>query len=238
MNTIISQNLILIILATTTLLSTILAYLFGKSNSKRKIEVDRSKSTMYISTIILTVLAVSFSLFVKMKEERLKDSFSEIKQKQLNDELSILKTKIHSLASARDSVFNLIIKNDTLNLGQVDSSEHQRILDSRISKIENEFQKQVEITTSLRQAINPIKPEEILTIARLKDEIVELNKNVSTLNDNLKIRQDNFEDSIKREISTSNNSTTLILVVLIPLVLNFLYTVWKDFKKPDKKEDL
>lgn len=236
MNTIISQNFILIILATITVLSTVVAYFFVKSKDRRK-ESDNSKSTMYISTIILTVLTVSFSLFVKMKEERLKDSLSEFEQKQLNNELSILKRKIYSLTSARDSVFNIIVKKDTVNLGQLNSTQHQQILDLRISKIEIEFKKQTEITTSLRQAINPIKPDEILTIARLKDEIVELNKNVSTLNDNLKIRQDNFEDSIKREISTSNNSTTLILVVLIPLVLNFLYTVWKDFKKPDKKED-
>lgn len=237
MNTIISQNFILIILATITLLSTIVAYFLVKSKDRRKKEIDNSKSTMYISTIILTVLTVFFSFFVKMKEERLKDSFSEIEQKQLNEELSNLKKKIHSLTSARDSVFNIIVKKDTLNLGHVNTTEHQKILDLRISKIENELNQQTEITTSLRQAINPIKPDEILTIARLKDEITELNKNVSTLNDNLKIRQDNFEDSIKREISTSNNSTTLILVVLIPLVLNFLYTVWKDFKKPEKKED-
>ena len=41
----------------------------------------------------------------------------------------------------------------------------------------------------------------------------------------------NFEDYILREKESSNRATNLILVVIIPLVLNFLYTVWKDFKK-------
>jgi hypothetical protein len=37
-----------------------------------------------------------------------------------------------------------------------------------------------------------------------------------------------FQESILREIKSSNDSTTLILVVLVPLVLNFLYILWID----------
>jgi len=117
------------------------------------------------------------------------------------------------------------------------SAKDIAIIDLRLTALQDSINKQSEITTSLRQAIDPLKPDEVLTIVRLKDQIVDLNKDLKNLEESQKDRQQTFEDSIKRETSSSNQSTTLILVVLIPLVLNFVYTVWKDFRKSDKDKN-
>lgn len=109
-------------------------------------------------------------------------------------------------------------------------------LNIRLASTESKLEEVSNKTEALRQAINPLKPEEVLTIARLKDELIKMNQNFDTLEENLKSSQEKFEASIRSEQNSSNQSTTLILVVIIPLILNFLYTVWKDFKKPIKSE--
>jgi len=108
-------------------------------------------------------------------------------------------------------------------------------LDQRFKNIDDKITAVKEQTVGLRQAINPSKPEEILTIARLTDDVKAIRKDLEDLESGLNVQQKNFQDSILRELKSSGDSTTLILVVLIPLVLNFLYTVWKDFKS-DKNE--
>jgi len=103
-------------------------------------------------------------------------------------------------------------------------------LSEKIIAVENQ-------TIGLRQAINPIKPDEILRIARLKDEVVSLKKNMADLENSITKQQKVFQDSVLREIKSSSDSTTLILVVLLPLVLNFLYTVWKDLRVASKEDE-
>lgn len=67
---------------------------------------------------------------------------------------------------------NIELKNELAILTLPNSDDAQtegqvQIFESRLQKLEN-------ATTALRQSINPIEPDEILTIARLKDKIVYL----------------------------------------------------------------
>jgi len=110
------------------------------------------------------------------------------------------------------------------------------LIEARFTDIEHRIEDINEKNIALRQAINPIKPEEILTIARLTDEVKSLEGDFKELKEILSSQQKNFQSSIIREIDSSSQSTSLILVVLLPLVANFLYTIWKDIKKPGSNE--
>ena len=63
-----------------------------------------------------------------------------------------------------------------------------------------------------------------------------MRRDIEDLDSKLSSQQKSFQDSILRELKSSSNSTTLILVVLVPLVLNFLYSVWKDFRAGRSEE--
>ena len=102
-------------------------------------------------------------------------------------------------------------------------AEKLAAMQARIEMIQNR-------TLALRQAINPTKPDEILTIARLTDEIKDVRGDLTSFRKQLEEQQRSFQSSILRELNSSKESTNLILLVLLPLVLNFLYTVWKDIK--------
>ena len=92
-------------------------------------------------------------------------------------------------------------------------------------------------TLALRQAINPTKPEEVLTIARLTDEVKDVREDLSIFRKQMNNQQQSFQTSVVRELKSSSDSTKLILLVLAPLVLNFLYTVWKDIRSAGTKDD-
>jgi hypothetical protein len=109
---------------------------------------------------------------------------------------------------------------------------------SRISSIEGDIRELKTDTIALKQAIDPINPDEILTIARLKDYLKELDKKIETIDERVIKQQKVFQESVLRELKSYNSSIYIILVVLIPIILNFIYTIWKDIKesrrpKPD-----
>lgn len=101
---------------------------------------------------------------------------------------------------------------------------------AKFKEIEQRIEQVSQQTLALRQAINPIKPDEVLTIARLKDEVSALKIDFEQVEKSLVREMEVFQKSVLREAKASNSATNLILVVLIPLVLNFLYTLWKDLK--------
>ena len=109
------------------------------------------------------------------------------------------------------------------------AAEKLAAMEKRIEAVDNR-------TYALRQAINPTKPDEILTIARLTDEVKDIREDFVSFQKQLEARHQSFQSSILREIKSSNDSTNLILIVLLPLILNFLYTIWKDFKSAGNKD--
>lgn len=108
----------------------------------------------------------------------------------------------------------------------------------KFNEIDDKIKKIDEKTIALRQAINPFKPDEVLTIARLKDEVSIVKNRLEYIYDALKKDQDNFKSSVVREIEASGKSTYLILLVLGSFALNFLYSAWKDLKEEKKEKKL
>ena len=190
---------------------------------------SKMKFLFPIITGIFTVIPLMMILYTQLRENRVRlDDTTERYRKEITELEQELRHRTEMLYRIER------IKMSADSTQNIDDAQKRNEI--RFVRIEGNIEKQTEIITALRQAINPLKPDEVLTIARLQDGIIDLNKNVTELENNINVRLQYFEDSIKREMTSSNNSTTLILVVLIPLVLNFLYTVWKDFRKPEKNE--
>ena len=128
---------------------------------------------------------------------------------------------------------------DTTNLSdwllsakKIDSFERKMIeFEYKVENISN-------VLKALREAIDPDNPEDILTIARLKDEVTMLSKELLIFQTSIVKNQTIFQDSIVRELETRDRFVNIIIVVLIPLVLNMLYTFWRDIKfRKDSREE-
>ena len=117
------------------------------------------------------------------------------------------------------------------------SNENPTIVTEKLASLNKRIDEVDSKTLALRQAINPINPNEIITIARLTDEVKSIRSDFSKVQKQIEGKQQSFESSVLREIKSSSDSTTLILVVLLPLVLNFLYTLWKDIRTANANND-
>ena len=103
------------------------------------------------------------------------------------------------------------------------------------AELNSKMNKLSEQTLGIRQAISPLKPDEVLTIARLREAIDLVNKNQSRLESDLNQKMEDFKSSVLREIGSMSKTFTWLFVVLIPLVLNLIYTMWKDRRESKSK---
>ena len=111
----------------------------------------------------------------------------------------------------------------------VESLEAKKVL-TEVDKLRADVNDVKGMTEGLRQAINPSKPEEVLTIARLSDQVRATKQNVERLETDLKEKHIALRGSVARELDATSNATNLIIVALIPLILNLGYSIWKDRK--------
>lgn len=179
-----------------------------------------------VTTTLIAMLAMTMALyfqFSKLKEtktirkveyvgDELQSRILEVSEKQKEIELA-LSSKVFQSPPATKDFHAVEIK--------------LKDLEGKIAKINDEIM-------GLRQAINPLNPDEILTIARLKDSINNLSTNLQKLEVNIAKGQEEFRKSVLRELDASGKAMNLVLIVLIPLVLNLLYSIWKDRKEIKK----
>ena len=174
-----------------------------------------------VLTVIITILA----WYLQFRERDYRTLiYTDLTRSRLEtEELKEAATKINELLEQK-------IAEAPQRVESASIEQKFKNLEERISSVQQQ-------TVGLRQAINP-SSQEILTIARLNDETKALRKDLANLESNLSSQQKSFQESILRELKASSESKTLILVVLVPLVLNFLYSVWKDFRsaKGEKSE--
>ncbi|MCI5196711.1 MAG: hypothetical protein D3919_10900 [Candidatus Electrothrix sp. AW5] len=147
----------------------------------------------------------------------------------------VISSPIHETKSAEEISEN--IKALQEKLAGAEATIEATAYGVKFKKIEERIEEVSQQTLALRQAINPLKPEEILTIARLTDQVSLLKNDFEQIEKSLFREMDAFYKSILRELETRNNSTNLILIVLIPLVINFLYTLWKDIRTKKETSD-
>ena len=176
-----------------------------------------------IITIVITITAFAYTLYNRFKTKTYDADF---------DKIELLKFKLDSInKEITNRKQEALIRTEVQRLLVHSPTTDSLLIKLRLGEMSNNLNKYIRITEGLRQAFNPTKPEEVLTIVRLKDEVDELKQHNKDLEDKLKEQQAIFEDSIKRELATTSNSNYWIMVILIPLVLQFAYNIWKDSKQ-------
>ncbi len=175
---------------------------------------------------LLSIVAATWAVYIQ---------FVEVRNAQLIDRV-IAEKQLHEsqrdLQEIQRKLMDVVDDKLTLSKEELTKLSITNELNDFNSRLDDLTKK----TLALRQAINPLKPDEVLTIARLTDEVKALQGEFETLEKATSEKHKEFSASILRELKSSNDATNLILVVLIPLLLNFLYTVWKDFKSERKDE--
>jgi len=177
-----------------------------------------NKKWLELFAVATAIVGTTVGIFWQFSVRHVRDTEAELTILENRGQLEDLRANLNEIINKR------ISEAPRTNVDAASLDVRFEDLDKKIASVRAE-------TLAVRQAINPLKPDEVLTIARLTDEIKLLEKDFENLKQGLSTQQKDFQDSVVREIKVSSDSTSLILVVLIPLVLNFLYTVWKDFKK-------
>ncbi|KAF9658344.1 hypothetical protein HBA12_14240 [Tenacibaculum mesophilum] len=192
-----------------------------KKNKKLLLDSVFQKTTIAISVIALT-FALSTQLTKKFEPE--KDLIYMLKERsefanRINDSLMLqIQKEQNSLKTLMEGISTDSILNDY-------------VLNQRLNEIDKRLNIIQEQNTALRQAINPLNPEEVLTIARLNDGIKLLSENHLNTSKNIDEKFTNFKTSVFRELDASSKSINWLFVVIIPIVMNLLYTIWKDSRK-------
>lgn len=182
------------------------------------------KITWGLNILSIILMVVSFVYAIKSIYETNYDK--QDKTYYPNNQIVELNILTKKIINERDSLLKI-----TRKINKVGFVKDTLSISNRLNEIEVKLDSQIETTTALKQAINPINPDEILKISRLIDEIKSINSRITSIENNLNNKQNHFEESIKRELSNNANSTALLITVLIPLILNFIYNIWKDSKK-------
>ena len=198
-----------------------------------------NKQLMLTARVVVTFLIASVTSLIiwqelknnKVSEHKISLEYQKMVFEQYRKENYELKVKLEQIQEK----LNVINKDSTL-YNQL-NPDHDSNMNKRLLIIETNLSDLTENHNNLRRSLKPTDIEDILTIPRLQDEVKILGNNLKDLESDLMQRQSSFEASIRTESESADNSTDLILVVLIPLVINFLYTVWKDIKETHKKTE-
>ncbi|MDW3195272.1 MAG: hypothetical protein R8G66_23050 [Cytophagales bacterium] len=205
----------------------------------------RNKRTRIIATLVYIVFIVVF-YFTEISEvydkvfNRTPDNefVRKIPESETKSELIQRIDSLESIIRAfqiRESE-NSLPDSDNEN-GKVQNHNKELVeLRLEINSVEERVDKNFEDFKALRQALNPINPDEVLTIARMMDEI----KSIQEQQSNFEKRIENNLESISRNVlyrtESADKTTNVILLVLAPILLNFFYAIWKDYKKEKPKE--
>lgn len=187
---------------------------------------------VFIAYLVIGVF-VLFSVFffdtVQMIEIAPTYKESLYEQKEIQDSLYvILERNINALVSEKTEMFaeKSIIR-----------------LQLQLKRLEDSLSIIATQSEGLRQAINPIHPEEVLTIARLGDRLSQMTSDIKDFEERTQKQQEMFRQSINRDVNRIDNLTILMIVALVPVFFQFISNFWRDTKnkeevpEPKKKND-
>jgi len=200
-------------------------------------DILRNKKYRLVFITVYSVIIVAIYLIQISPTIRsffISDRKYPIKELILDKENLILKYKIDSLLQVIESQQSIAV--DTVRLdNKSEISFELDKLNQRIEELALDVEKNSESYIALRQSLNPINPDEVLTIVRMMDEV----KSLKEVQNNFEKRVEENMKSIGQNViyrsESSDKTANIILLVLVPIIINFLYTVWKDYKK-DKPE--
>lgn len=169
---------------------------------------------------VLAVLAISLSVAAFYQRHSAEGTIAQYERQSsdfllLEDKLDDLNRR---LAHLEENPLFLI--DDATGIAEVD-----------LMKVENRLDDLEHNTLGLRQAFNPISPDEVLTIARLHDEIGNIRAELSRTRESIVSQNSSFQDSVERELASYRSLSNIVIAAIITLALNVLYTMAKNYVK-------
>jgi len=198
-----------------------------------KSQSGSSHTADYYLKLAATAVAVAGTFFaIALKLDELRQNQQKLEEAALplaRIEQILDETRTRLVAEVESEVKSQLAE---LRQPQVTAANSE----ARLAALEADFEQLQEVQLGLRQALNPVNPEEVLTIARLNDEVKRLSGSLQRSLDDLANDQEEFQTAVRREIDASDKTLNLVLVVLVPLVLNLLYSFWQDRRREMKVE--
>jgi hypothetical protein len=166
------------------------------------------------AVIGLLIFAYSF-VYSRVYTLRFAESASQLEKrlKEFTEEQKAMQFQIDGLAHS---------------LSQIPDSLKYRDLGTARAELLRRIDQLSESNLAIRQALNPLNPDEVLTIARLKDALESMKKSQDEFAEKIDERLENLRSSVLRELDASSKSANWLFVIVVPLVINLLYTMWKD----------
>lgn len=184
--------------------------------------------------VLLAMFATAFAAYQSitgLHQQRIKEELARLQVEKLRMKFTSIS---ETLQPAVEDDIRRFIEEQAHSLKENADLKELRL---QIESLQKQTSRTAKQTLGLRQSINPENPEEILTIARLGDQIEALQDDFEEFETRTVTRATEFHQSVVREIEASNSATNLIIVALIPLVLNLVYTIWKDTRRARAVKD-
>ena len=200
--------------------------------------VSRSVLFAYGAALFLAGAALSYFFmeyttrsYSSMTKMLIKEN-SELKEKYRSLEEASGKAPVPLVGYPENYVEKIYPLDFLWNFGAAFLNDDRLVdIHQKISILEEKF-------TAMEHNIDP-KNSEILTIARLKDLVLELQKDQGKFQRQIENDRIRYEQLINDKLSSSRDSVLWLLAIIIPLILNLIYTAWKDLRamNSDKGND-
>jgi hypothetical protein len=116
-------------------------------------------------------------------------------------------------------------------LGAADSSTVAvAALAAQVRRLNARVDTATQQTLALRQAITPTHPDEVLTVARLRDQVVGIQSRLEDVRSSTRTDQETFRAFVLRELDTTRELTRVIMGAVFAQALAMLYTAWRERK--------
>ncbi len=171
----------------------------------KKIKYRYEVQIRIATIIVIIILTSALTLLILSKRE--------VNESTVNEQVAIEKS-LDSIRMTRNSLkrYSSELEKKIVQYGsKIDNDSLSELVREQVSrltvstdKLEIQMKKLIEQNKGLQQALNPTKPEEVITISRLKDEIEVLKKDQQLYQKFLDKDHQNFKESIRHETGAIN----------------------------------
>lgn len=224
--------------------------------------ISWSKINRYFTLVMLiaSVMGVLFAItqyYVQQREsmrEELRWDLSkfELETRVYGEELDALRKNIKTLtqrnlslmmelADQRDSLILMgSTSRDSISLSIIEPKDIEKIVTDYIEKagigqLSEKIASVEEELHNLEGSISPSNANEILSVVRVQDKIIQLEEKFTEIEKNLKNDQEQFERAIIRELDSRDKIFNYVFIVLIPMVIIMVITYLRERNTTQQK---
>lgn len=194
-----------------------------------KSKIQNSFRFSFPALAISVSAIVSILVIIQITKREYNSGYYSAIQYRMN--LDSVNQMVGKLASQSLEFKQLIKKIDSITKTELSNVQ----ISLEFEKLNNELLNLDDNLNELKRSLNPDKIEDILLISRMQDRLIQVQQNQKLQFESIIARMENFQSSVIAQTESQKTSVNFLLIVLIPLILNASYTIWKDYKK-EKEE--